>query len=438
MPTVELILGNKFKALDEALYCNTKYVTIHAGRRTGKSFNAAQWLIDELLRERQNGLWVDTVQRNIDKYVDRYFRQITGDTWQYFKWDVQKKVLKFPNGSYIDFGSAERPELLEGFEYKRLVLNEAGIILKKSSLWDNTIAPMTKGDSKTRIIGTPKGRNRFWHLASIQANDWKDYHFTAYDSPYWNPEELDLIKTRVPELVWKQEYWADFIEGEGSVFRNLSRCYSKELLDAGIEGHSYLMAVDLAKHQDFTVIMIADQKTKQVVFMDRFNQIDWVLQKRRIEEVYNRFSIVRMILDSTGIGDTILDDLRNIGLSVEGVRFTAEIKRELVQNLSVAIDSQKLFFYPWEELISELELYEYEVTPSGNVSYNAPEGFHDDTVVALALLEYGLEKYTNQGLAVRPLVQEKTKDILARTFEVDGDQMPNMIDVLIKRQLKRK
>jgi hypothetical protein len=39
--------------------------------------------------------------------------------------------MTFANGSVIDFGSAERPENLEGFSYDFVVLNEAGIILKK-------------------------------------------------------------------------------------------------------------------------------------------------------------------------------------------------------------------------------------------------------------------------------------------------------------------
>ena len=39
----------------------------------------------------------------------------------------------------------------------------------------------------------------------------------------------------------------------------------------------------------------------------------------------------------------------------------------------------------WPELIDELEAFEYAVTDAGNVRTGAPSGFHDDTVIALAL-----------------------------------------------------
>jgi len=44
-------------------------------------------------------------------------------------------------------------------------------------------------------------------------------------------------------------------------------------------------------------------------------------------------------------------------------------------------------------LIDELEAFEYSVTENGNVRTGAPSGYHDDTVIALALaawcVDYG-------------------------------------------------
>jgi phage terminase large subunit-like protein len=437
----KLKMGNRFKALDRAFHSQTKYVTIHAGRRTGKTYNAVQWLYYDLFRQPLSALWVDTVHRNIDKYIERYFQPIAGPVWEVMRWEPKHKVLKFPNNSYIDFGSAERPELLEGFQYDRMLVNESGLAFKKAGLWDNVLAPMTKGDtSKTRFVGTPKGRNTFFTLASYGISKrpgWWDYHFTAFDSPYWSRTELQTIQKRVPEIVWKQEYLAQFIEGEGSVFRNLTRCYSTERLMKGVAGRRYVMAVDLAKHQDFTVIMVADTKTRTVVQMDRFNQIDWVIQKRRIAELFHLFNEPKLVIDSTGIGDTILDDLRQVGMRPEGVRFTSEIKRELIQDLTVGIDSERIYFFPFPELVNELEIFEYSVSAQGNVSYAAPEGFHDDTVVTLAMVLYGLDKYKNKGEAVGTTRTLSDQELMRKTYEVTDDTMPNVYAELIKRQLRR-
>lgn len=372
-----------------AFFDDDKFVNIVAGRRTGKTFNAAQWLPDELLDPKTEwdfnpmGLWVDTTQVNIDKYVDQYFKVILKDIWPYCHYRYDKKILKLPNGIPIIFASAERPDLLEGFAYQRAVLNESGIILKKASLWDNSLKPMFKGQNvKVRNIGTPKGKNKF-HTLTAQ---YKTYHFSCYDSPFWNKAELDLIKTETPELVWKQEYLAEFIDGEGSVFRNILQCINDVQLQQAASGATYVMGVDLAKHQDFTVIMIADLNTKQVVYMDRFNQIDWSFQKQRILNAWNQFNRPKILLDATGVGNPIYDDLHNAGVNIEPFTFTPASKKELVWDLAVSLDNKSITFPNWEVLIKELEAFGYEMTRSGTISYNAPEGVHDDCVIALALV----------------------------------------------------
>lgn len=370
-----------------ALFDKTKIINIVAGRRTGKTLNSAQWLIEELLDDSDfdyspAGLWVDVTQGNISKYIERYFKKILKDEWSLCHWNDQKKILTLPNKIPIDFGSAERPELLEGFEYPRAVLNESGIILKKEGLWDNTLYPMFKGkNTKVRNIGTPKGKNKF-HELTIR---YKTYHYTCYDSPYWDPNELEEIKKNTPELVWKQEYLAEFIEGEGSVFRNIRNCIKDDQHSEAKPGCTYVLGVDLAKHQDFTVIIVADVNTKQVVFKDRFNQIDWTFQKQRILNVWSKFGRPRIIIDATGPGNPIYDDLRNAGVNIEPFEFTNASKKELIWDLAIALDNQSIFFPPWEDLIGELESFEYEMSRSGNIIYSAPPGIHDDIVIALAL-----------------------------------------------------
>lgn len=384
---IQIDLTTKFKALRRAFESEEKYVTISAGRRSGKTFEAFDWIHDNFLKNKaKSALWVDTKHGNIDKYVERYCKPRLSQLWTYCNWNQQKKVLTYPGGQYIDFGSAERPEGLEGFEYDRVIINEAGIALKKAGLWDNTIYPMTKGDSKTRIIGTPKGQNKFYELTRRYTH----FHFTAYDSPYWDDSELDQIKQSVPAEVWRQEYMAEFLEGAGVVFRNIQQCIKDIQYNKPKDGISYVMGVDVAKYQDYTVIVIAEKNTNQVVYLDRFNQIDWNFQKTRILNAWKLFNKPQILIDSTGVGDPLLDDLKTKIHNIEGYKFTNQTKADLIQNLSVMMDQQKIHLFPHSELLSELELFGYDITPSGNLRYNAPEGFHDDCVIALSLVAYKL------------------------------------------------
>lgn len=375
------------KFIYPALFNQVKHTVIHSGRQTGKTFNTAQWLVEETLDQGCRSLWVDTVHANIDKYVEWYFRPILKDLWSGCNWNQQRKVLQLPSGS-IDFGSAQKPENLEGFNYKRYVLNEGGIILKKSSLWDNTLFPMIKGDDvQGKIIGTPKGRNKFHELAVLGRSGESDYatfHFTVYDSPYWTKEQIEVARSLSPELVFKQEYMAEFIEGEGMVFRKI-REVVRDTYKEPVAGRHYKIGIDLAKHVDFTVIIVIDEDTHEVVYKDRFNQIDWVLQKGRIKAAWEKWNKGQVIIDSTGNGDSIFDDLSAMGMNVVPFKFNNSSKAEIINNLSVAIENQEIWLPNDPQVIDELEIFEYEVTKAGNVSYSAPEGFHDDIVMALCL-----------------------------------------------------
>jgi hypothetical protein len=144
------------------------------------------------------------------------------------------------------------------------------------------------------------------------------------------------------------------------------------------------------------VILVGDSETRQVVYHERFNQIDWGLQKSRIINVYQKFNCARGIIDATGVGDAVFDDLKSQGLDLEGFKFTSTTKQELVSNLSVAMDNQTIRYPEIESLIDELEMYAYEQRANGTFSYSAPEGFHDDEVMALALL--------NRMFSFKPIV----------------------------------
>lgn len=191
---------------------------------------------------------------------------------------------------------------------------------------------------------------------------------------------------------FRQEMLAEFIEGAGAVFRNITANVGGELLEKPIEGHKYVLSADLAKHQDFTVILIADLDSRQIVFHDRFNQIDWGLQKSRISSAYSRFNCRSGIIDATGVGDAIFDDLKKEGLNVEGFKFTGSSKQELVSDLSITMDNQNIMYPHIETLIDELSIFAYEQRANGSFSYSAPEGYHDDEVMALALINRKLKK----------------------------------------------
>jgi len=367
---------------------NTKIVV--KGRRFGLTSGGALYFIESMLSGRKKrGLWFDTVHGNIDRYIERYFmpilQQIPSSLW---KWRQVKKELEFQTAegkAYIDFRSADNPEVAEGHGYDLIFLNESGIILRNDSLWYNTILPMTidYGDCEVIIGGTPKGRNLFFKLAKKAQEDlnWEYFHFTSYQNPYLDKKVIDELAENMPEHVRRQEIFAEFLDGSGTVFRNIRNCI-RGTLEEPHPGKSYKGGIDPARLQDYTVITILDNDNHLVAY-ERFTDIEWSVTNNRIEKLLKKYNAPAYI-DSTGIGDVILDDLQKRGLRVEGYKFTSQSKRVLIDTLILAIEKAEVTFPEIKELIDELELFEYDVT-STNIKYSAPAGFHDDFVTSLGL-----------------------------------------------------
>lgn len=384
-------------------YSESKYVSIAGGRRTGKTWEARNWILDSLIsRENSSGLWFDTIQGNIEKYVQRYFRPVLKPLWDTLvTWDRQKQILHLPNDSYLDFASAQKPENAEGFAYDYVMVNEAGIIFKKPEIWLNTLQPMTKDAIGVRFVGTPKGRNQFFNLyqqGEQGLSGYESHRLPAWESKYWEQSQLDQIKDTTPVHIFNQEYGADFIEGDSAVFVGLAGVIDPNLpkLLRGEPGKRYVMGVDLAKHTDFTVITVLDTNGNQVYF-ERFNQLEWVFQKQKIYTVWEMFNGPQTYLDSTGIGDPIYDDLNRTKMNgkLQGYKLTNATKKDLIENLIVCVSSQSIRIPDIQEEISELTSFEYNITRAGLLTYGAPIGLHDDCVISLALAAWGTKNPAN-------------------------------------------
>ena len=375
-----------------------KKKVIAKGRRFGLTRGYAHRAIEYLMDGVGPGLWVDTVYGNIDKYVERYFYPVLRKIPQkYWRWRQQKKELEIC-GNKMDMRSADKPELIEGFAYRFIMLNEAGIILRKEYLYYNAILPMTLDFNPDFYIGgTPKGKGLFHELA-VKAGDPdnKDqefFHFTSFDNPYLTKKDVEELTKELPRSVQEQEVYANFLEDQSTVFRNLIECAVAGEQEP-VPGETYYLGVDIARVQDYTVITVMDSKGNQV-YMDRFNQIDWKMQEERIKYVSKKYNDAQVWLDVTGVGDPIHEALVDMGVDVQPYHFTNESKKQLIHALMMSLEQEKIKIFSKEDSngkvqFDEMVIFEYEVLPSRLIRYQAPEGYHDDCVYGLALANWGV------------------------------------------------
>jgi hypothetical protein len=99
--------------------------------------------------------------------------------------------------------------------------------------------------------------------------------------------------------------------------------------------------------------------------------------------------------DSTGIGDPIVEDLKARGLNIggedgKGFKFTETSRQNLLNNLAILLEQDKIKIPDDEGLISELESFRYELTERGKIKVVVPQGMTDDRVMSLALSVWGV------------------------------------------------
>ena len=208
--------------------------------------------------------------------------------------------------------------------------------------------------------------------------------------------------------MFRQEFEAEFMDTGGAVFRGLDQMRSRsDGLELIPQADNCRVGIDLAKHTDFTCLVALDN-SNNVIGYDRFNQLDWTIISQRIEHFCSRYR-GKVVLDATGVGDPIYENLVSKGLVIEPVKFTNDRKTQMVQNLMLLIEEGCVQIplpgqsldpsHDTSTMWAELEAYTYTITPTGRIRYEAPRGFHDDTVTALFLAASAMPMMTAQAFA---------------------------------------
>ena len=333
-------------------------------------------------------------------------------------------VVYFKNGSVLQLKGADDPDYLRGAGPVGIVLDEFAKM--KYEAWQVLEPILRANNGWCWFIGTPKGKNhlhRMYVRGQEGHDEWKSWLLKASTSGIIPKDQLDeAYRTAHDKSFYNQEYECEFLEGEGSVFRNV-RAVMTASPHPPDQRHLYVLGVDLAKHRDYTVVVVYDRTTNQQVYQDRFNKLEWPYVKKKIKAVSDHYNKALVVLDATGIGDPIFDDLAREQVPVLPYKITQPSKKDLIEKLSIWIDQGNFKMLPIQDTLLEFENFSYIMGQTGQIRYGAPEGFHDDIVIAHALAVSNL-----QPLLTVPLPPKKTRIQLhherakKRQYDTDFEQ----------------
>jgi hypothetical protein len=290
----------------------------------------------------------------------------------------------------VQVKSADNPDALRGEGLNFVVIDECAFV--KEDAWLEALRPaLADRKGGALFISTPKGHNWFWNLwHGADGSDWKAWRFTSYDNPFIDNAEIDAARSQLPERTFSQEFLAEFIDDAGGVFRGVMACATAKG-ESGRRGDTvYIAGLDWALSYDFTVLSIINANTRELVYLDRYNGVDYSMQRQRIKAVCDRFGVAGIIAESNAMGKPNNDELRRMGLPVRDFVTTNATKADAIESLAAAFEQGNIRILDDPTLIAELQAYEVDRLPSGMVRYSAPAGTHDDMVMSLALCWQGV------------------------------------------------
>jgi len=389
----------------EILTDKSQYKTIAAGRRFGKSEMCAvdilwyalhgttlpnQQFIISQSQDQANIIYnaIYAFASNSPKLRNRISKII----WTPFP------EMKFDNGSSIHARSTSYDgKYLRGRAAHRIFIDEAAFI--KDNIVKEVVLPMlTDWNGDIVLISTPNGRNYFYEMfekGQKEEEGTKSWQFASYTNPHISHKHIDEQKKNMLDLQFRTEYLAEFIDDQHAVFKWEHINDSLEDFEESFErhpSHIYYIGVDVAVQTDYTAITVidgTDSKNCKIVYTERFNNKSYEYIFGRVMACIINFQPFKVLVDETGVGAGITEQLVAACPQVEGFTFSMPAKISLINTLKLGLEQNRIRLSKNNDnLINELKYYEYERTDQGNIKMHAPTNGpikFDDCVISLAL-----------------------------------------------------
>jgi len=353
------------------------------GRRSGKSTGIAAMMMILAASSK--------IPMYIGYAVPKY--ALITPIWNYFiktlgkhiiKSNKVDKILEMGNGSSIEFLSLDGENTGRSRRYHWLILDEASIIPNLSTKWQLDLQPtLLDFDGKVIFCGTPKGSSNFF------SKKWKEIdntcyksHATSFDNNYLNPKSLAGLQNRYSDIAYRQEVMGEILPDIGSCFGNLD----KNIIDDALITDKKVICygIDVASRIDATSI-IGVNVLGQIVAYYNFQE-NWVKTKQLILKITDG---VNSLMDCTGPGLVLYDNLKADGSKIENFIFTHNSKQTIINELSVSLKVGRIKIpKSMDEIVTQLNNFEYRINSDGFVTMQAQNGESDDDVCALALCNH--------------------------------------------------
>lgn len=324
--------------------------------------------------------------------------------------NMNRHFVRLPTGAMLRWYSAENPAGAAGPTFSDFFFDESQWISNEA--WTKTRPALNAREANVFAFGTPDTTHEdsWFHGLVLRGQDDEEDHYsfglTVWANPYITYEEIARMRSDMTDDEFRMLALNQWIDATGKVFKRYKHCFTgayedKPVVTAG----PYVMGLDVAKRQDFTVGYVLDMSRNKVVHKFRISGLPYDVVEERVEDVARHYRCIYVHMDDTGVGDAVADHLRRKGVAVRGFTFGTKSKHRLVSNLNRMLEHGELVL-PEEDkqLQRELSVFRSKITGSGNVTYASPDTYFDDAIDALSLAALPARAISQSGLRQRDWV----------------------------------
>ena len=398
---IRLELPNPHAGQLKVIKQKKRFNVLCCGRRFGKTTLGIIRLIEIALVEGKPVAWfapnirlLGDVWRELHKLLKGAIIKSTEQDWR----------IELKNGGSIEMWSLDSSDSGRGRTYALVVIDEAAIVPNLERAWEETIRPMLADyEGEAWFLSTPKGMNYFKTLfdrgQDPSFKNWASWQMPNSENPFMPSAEIEEAR-QGSESAFNQEWLAQFINGEGSVFRHVVEAATIVPGGKPEAGHAYVIGCDWGRSNDPTAFVVLDLTDRKVVELVCCHREEYAMQRGRLKGLADRWKPQQIIAEKNSIGGPIIEQLRRDGLRVQAFTTTNPSKARAIEDLALALEQRDIRILNDPRLISELLACQGVQLPSGQTRYEAPSGGHDDCVMALAIAWTAV---SNEGHRVFPI-----------------------------------
>lgn len=404
---------HQFQVYDKAFSTSpttTEVISVLSPRQRGKTFLIIAIVIRFLITSHFAHAIV--IEPSYEQ-SNRVLRQIKR-ACPFFSYNLGSNEVSFSTtNSSVVFRSAGQTDRLRGDtasgENSFVICDEAAFI--KDSIYGIILPMLAKHRANLILFSTPLwAKGTFYDACTSKDPNYFHFNWSEYEKDnfdYWHdfitPEQLETYKSLMSPQQFSAEFLGEWLHETSMLFGNLSDYFVpanytySNVITIGIDwayGAPVTKDNPFGSDNDFTTVIALDANGCMLPDFLHANHGTSIQQATAVasfiislQKKGYQINIIRS--EANALGDPLTQLLKDqlppeLSYKILPVAIDNNEKVSMITNLQTSLIAGLIKIQPINTLTDEMSVYRMERTPSGGTTFNAPPGYHDDCVMALA------------------------------------------------------